>query len=62
MPRRSRVPFLACLITLTFLSTPYMSAEDEQGDNEWIGTVEQKVSGLMTVWAEVKYNYPFFDK
>ena len=28
----------------------------------WNGSVEQKISGLMTVWAEAKFNFPFFDR
>ena len=29
---------------------------------EWKGTIEQKLWGLMIVWSETKYNYPFFDR
>jgi len=31
-------------------------------DGGWQGTVEQKVWGLMQVWATVKYNFAFFDR
>lgn len=34
----------------------------ESSNNAWDGTVEQKVMGLMTVWSEAKYNFPFFDQ
>jgi carboxyl-terminal processing protease len=27
----------------------------------WTGTVEQKVAGLATIWAEAKYGFPSFD-
>ena len=30
--------------------------------NEWSGTKEQKLWGLMQIWAEVKYNFAFFDR
>ncbi|MDH3217278.1 MAG: S41 family peptidase [Candidatus Krumholzibacteria bacterium] len=30
--------------------------------NEWTGTTEQKVWGLMTVWAQAKYTFPHFDR
>lgn len=28
----------------------------------WTGSVEQKLFGLMTIWAEAKFNFPFFDR
>jgi C-terminal processing protease CtpA/Prc len=28
----------------------------------WIGTIEQKLWGLMVVWSEAKFNFPFFDR
>lgn len=31
-------------------------------DTEYNGTPEQKVMGLMTIWAEAKYAFPFFDQ
>jgi len=31
-------------------------------DMKWTGSVEQKVWGLMVVWAEAKYAFPFFDR
>jgi C-terminal processing protease CtpA/Prc len=62
MRRPVDVIFFACLITVALTAAPRAIAQDEQGRDEWTGSIEQKVSGLMTVWAEVKYNYPFFDK
>ncbi len=29
-------------------------------NTEWTGTTEQKVMGLMTIWAEAKYAFPYF--
>lgn len=65
MSKLSGILFLVCLITLELMSVqsvPCASAQSGQAENDWTDTVEQKISGLMTVWAEVKYNYPFFDK
>lgn len=28
----------------------------------WTGSAEQKLWGLMTVWAEAKFNFPYFDR
>lgn len=28
----------------------------------WTGSVEQKLWGLMVVWSEAKFNFPFFDR
>ena len=32
------------------------------GRYQWTGSVEQKLWGLMTVWAEAKINFPYFDR
>ena len=29
---------------------------------QWTGSVEQKIWGLMIVWSEAKFNFPFFDR
>jgi hypothetical protein len=29
---------------------------------QWTGSVEQKLWGLMTIWAEAKFNFPYFDR
>jgi C-terminal processing protease CtpA/Prc len=31
-------------------------------DDAWTGAADQKLWGLMTVWAEVKYTFPHFDR
>jgi C-terminal processing protease CtpA/Prc len=36
--------------------------QDPSTRNSWTGTAEQKIGGLMTVWAEAKYAFPFFDR
>ncbi len=30
--------------------------------SSWTGSAEQKLYGLMTVWSEAKFNFPFFDR
>ena len=46
--------FLACATSWAQASSPKAA--------EWNGTTEQKVWGLMTVWAEVKYTFPHIDR
>ena len=33
-----------------------------EGQMPWTGSAEQKLWGLMTVWSEAKYNFPYFDR
>jgi len=54
-------------LILAFAGTPepgLIAAQDRpQNQNEaWTGSVEQKVWGLMTIWATAKANFPFFDQ
>ena len=35
---------------------------DAADDARWTGSTDQKIWGLMTVWAEVKYTFPHFDR
>jgi hypothetical protein len=38
-------------------------AQSPAKDQEiWTGSAEQKLWGLMTVWAEAKFNFPYFDR
>ncbi len=48
--------FICLLVFITFQFVAAQSAEP------WTGTVEQKAAGLSIVWAEAKYNFPFFDQ
>jgi len=32
------------------------------GPAQWAGSAEQKLWGLMTIWAEAKFNFPYFDR
>lgn len=33
-----------------------------QTADQWDGSVEQKVMGLITIWSEAKFNFPYFDQ
>ena len=33
-----------------------------QTNNNWNGTSEEKVSGLMTIWSQVKFGFPHTDR
>lgn len=49
-----------CAAFLVYVAS-WAHASSPKSD-EWNGTTEQKVWGLMTVWAEVKYTFPHFDR
>jgi hypothetical protein len=37
-------------------------SDQPAGKAQGTGSVEQKVHGLMTVWSEAKFNFPYFDR
>lgn len=43
-------------------NTVFAQSQNADNNNQWTGSTEQKVFGLMTVWSEAKYNFPWFDK
>jgi C-terminal processing protease CtpA/Prc len=51
---------------LTFLVLGLLAAafplEAVEARSPWTGAPEQKIMGLMTVWAEAKFNFPYFDR
>lgn len=47
---------LATVVLVFCLAIAAVAAADE-----WTGTAEQKIWGVMTVWSEVKYTFPHFD-
>ena len=54
---------LVFLVVTTGFASPGFAEEPTKDDGaKWTGTVEQKVWGLMTIWAETKYAFPHFDK
>jgi len=34
----------------------------KDGKSQWTGSVEQRLLGLMTIWSEAKFNFPYFDR
>ncbi len=54
---------LSCLPAARGLSArqPTLSGPTKVVD-PWTGSDEQKLWGLMTVWSEAKFNFPFFDR
>jgi carboxyl-terminal processing protease len=54
---------LVFMATVFYLSNAVFAQKKPAGaDNAWTGTTEQKIWGLMTVWSEAKFNFPFFDQ
>lgn len=47
---------------LFFTNTSFAQTKAAIDNQEWTGSTEQKVFGLMTVWSEAKYNFPWFEK
>ena len=59
--------FIPCLVLTALAMSPDLTGAQGQDAGQsaglvWNGSVEQKISGLMTVWAEAKFNFPFFDR
>jgi C-terminal processing protease CtpA/Prc len=56
-------PILATLVLLLIrLGADAPAQPSPSGSDEWTGSAEQKIWGLMTVWAEAKYTFPHFDR
>lgn len=49
---------------LLLFSAVFTPAQEQasRATNDWTGSTEQKVWGLMTIWAEAKYAFPHFEK
>ncbi len=56
--------FLTTIVILSILCTTLYTLDNgkEKGTEEWNNSVEQKMWGFMQVWAEVKFNFVFFDQ
>jgi len=52
----------APLLKATDVQDAKSLASQEGGQSQWTGSVEQKLWGLMTIWAEAKFNFPYFDR
>jgi len=59
---RAKKLWLSLLGVVCALISPVFAQDPKAADrSSWTGTAEQKIGGLMTVWAEAKYAFPFFD-
>jgi len=36
--------------------------DQTDSNSQWTGSIEQKLRGLMTIWSEAKFNFPYFDR
>jgi len=50
------------VLALCVLATPAQTRAATPDTAQWRGTAEQKLWGLMQVWAEVKYSFAFFSR
>jgi carboxyl-terminal processing protease len=46
---------------LAMLASSCVHAQSGPDPGDWVGTPEQKVFGLATIWAEAKYGFPSFE-
>jgi len=53
---------LALFLKATDIQDTGSLANQEDGKYQWTGSVEQKLWGLMTIWSEAKFNFPYFDR
>jgi carboxyl-terminal processing protease len=61
--KRAVVMFqLSFLLIVSLLSQELDPSKITQMKDQWTGTDEQKIWGLMTIWSEAKFNFPFFDR
>ena len=51
--------FICTFSNITIAQQNNNSVEDK---NQWTGTTEQKIWGLMTIWSEVKFGFPYPEK
>jgi hypothetical protein len=64
MKTKSVILFVLTLLSAIIFFTNISTAQTQRANDkqEWTGSTEQKVYGLMTVWSEAKYSFPWFDK
>jgi hypothetical protein len=59
MKKAGLIVCLICLINIPSV-LPQQGAAPPSSQDEWIGSAEQKLMGLMTIWSEAKYGFPHF--
>lgn len=64
MPRKNMPLFLTIIVIFSFLCTTLyaLNKGKQEVTEEWKNSLEQKIWGFMQVWAEVKFNFVFFDQ
>ena len=50
------------ILALLALSLATVQHARAQSNEDWDGSLEQRLDGFITVWSEAKYNFPFFDQ
>ncbi|HSG98705.1 MAG TPA: S41 family peptidase, partial [candidate division Zixibacteria bacterium] len=60
--KKASLILVAVLTTIASSESVSQTPPSSDPNSEWTGTAEQKIWGLMTVWAEAKYAFPFFDQ
>ncbi|MFH1313631.1 MAG: S41 family peptidase [Candidatus Eisenbacteria bacterium] len=58
--KRVGIAFLLCLLHIS-LAHSQQHELSSSPQNEWSGSVEQKLWGLMTIWSEARYAFPHFE-
>ena len=62
MKRTAAIFQMSFLMIASLLSQEPDPSKITQIKDQWTGTDEQKIWGLMTIWSEAKFNFPFFDR
>ena len=53
---------LIAAVTINAQQSDFPKQAGPVHSEQWTGSTEQKLWGLMTIWAEAKFNFPFFDR
>lgn len=53
---------LFAALTMNAQQSDFPKPAEPFHSEQWTGSAEQKLWGLMTIWAEAKFNFPFFDR
>jgi hypothetical protein len=62
------IPVIWGILTVATLLKPVdvqggeLIQQQTESKEQWTGSVEQKLLGLMTIWSEAKFNFPYFDR
>lgn len=60
-----KIILFATILFICMLSNITIAKQNNnpvKGKNQWTGTTDQKIYGLMTVWSEVKFGFPYPEK